>query len=109
MKIFKPTFLMVLLTVPVLSQDRQSLPDTPRHTLGLEYSSNYIGNMGSITYSYNFNSSISTYMNNAQGQIFVFFIMVVAAAEAAVGLGILVMIYRNTKSTDISLLDKLRH
>ena len=54
-------------------------------------------------------AAFSTYMNNAEGQIFVFFIMVVAAAEAAVGLGILVMIYRNTKSTDISLLDKLRH
>ena len=42
-------------------------------------------------------------------QIFVFFIMVVAAAEVAVGLAILVMIYRNTKSVDISLLDKLKH
>lgn len=60
---------MVLLTVPVLSQDRQGLPDTPRHTLGLEYSSNYIGNMGSISYSYNFNSSISTYMNNGIGYL----------------------------------------
>jgi NADH-quinone oxidoreductase subunit K len=54
-------------------------------------------------------ASFSTYLNDAQGQVFVFFIMVVAAAEAAVGLGILVMIYRNTKSTDISLLDTLRH
>jgi NADH-quinone oxidoreductase subunit K len=53
-------------------------------------------------------AAFSTYLNDAQGQIMVFFIMVVAAAEAAVGLGILVMIYRNTKSTDISLLDKLR-
>lgn len=54
-------------------------------------------------------AAFSTYLSDAQGQIMVFFIMVVAAAEAAVGLGILVMIYRNTKSTDISLLDKLRH
>lgn len=54
-------------------------------------------------------AAFSTYLGNAEGQIFVFFIMVVAAAEAAVGLGILVMIYRNTKSTDISLLDKLRN
>lgn len=53
-------------------------------------------------------AAFSTYLSDAQGQIMVFFIMVVAAAEAAVGLGILVMIYRNTKSTDISLLDKLR-
>ena len=54
-------------------------------------------------------AAFSTYLGNAAGQVFVFFIMVVAAAEAAVGLGILVMIYRNTKSTDISLLDKLRN
>ncbi len=54
-------------------------------------------------------AAFSTYLYDAQGQIMVFFIMVVAAAEAAVGLGILVMIYRNTKSTDISLLDKLRN
>jgi NADH-quinone oxidoreductase subunit K len=54
-------------------------------------------------------AAFSTYLSDAQGQIMVFFIMVVAAAEAAVGLGILVMIYRNTKSTDISLLDKLKH
>ncbi|MCW5922101.1 MAG: NADH-quinone oxidoreductase subunit NuoK [Saprospiraceae bacterium] len=54
-------------------------------------------------------AAFSTYLNDAQGQIMVFFIMVVAAAEAAVGLGILVMIYRNTKSTDVSLLDKLRN
>jgi NADH-quinone oxidoreductase subunit K len=54
-------------------------------------------------------AAFSTFLNDAQGQVFVFFIMVVAAAEAAVGLGILVMIYRNTKSTDISLLDKLRN
>jgi NADH-quinone oxidoreductase subunit K len=54
-------------------------------------------------------AAFSTYLGDAQGQIMVFFIMVVAAAEAAVGLGILVMIYRNTKSTDISLLDNLKY
>jgi NADH-quinone oxidoreductase subunit K len=52
--------------------------------------------------------AFSTYMGNADGQLFVFFIMVVAAAEAAVGLSILVMVYRNTKSTDISFLDQLK-
>ena len=52
--------------------------------------------------------AFSTYMGNADGQLMVFFIMVVAAAEAAVGLAILVMVYRNTKSTDISFLDKLK-
>jgi NADH-quinone oxidoreductase subunit K len=54
-------------------------------------------------------AAFSTYLSDGQGQIMVFFIMVVAAAEAAVGLGILVMVYRNNKSTDISLLDKIRN
>jgi NADH-quinone oxidoreductase subunit K len=53
-------------------------------------------------------AAFSNVHHDSSGQIFVFFIMVVAAAEAAVGLSILVMIYRNTKSTDISFLDKLR-
>lgn len=52
--------------------------------------------------------AFSTYLGNADGQLMVFFIMVVAAAEAAVGLAILVMIYRNTKSTDINFLNKLK-
>jgi NADH-quinone oxidoreductase subunit K len=52
--------------------------------------------------------SLSSYMGDASGQIFVFFIMVVAAAEASVGLAILVMVYRNTRSVDIGFLDKLR-
>ncbi len=54
-------------------------------------------------------AAFSTYLSDAQGQILVFFIMVVAAAEAAVGLGILVMIFRNTRTTDIYALDKLRN
>jgi NADH-quinone oxidoreductase subunit K len=54
-------------------------------------------------------TAFSTYFQDSAGQVFVFFIMVVAAAEVAVGLAILVMIYRNTKSVDISLLDNLKH
>ena len=54
-------------------------------------------------------TAFSTYFQDSAGQVFVFFIMVVAAAEVAVGLAILVMIYRNTKSVDISILDKLKH
>jgi len=41
-------------------------------------------------------------------QVFVFFIMVVAAAEVAVGLAILMMLYRNLHSTDTNLLDKMK-
>ena len=44
----------------------------------------------------------------SEAQIFVFFIMVVAAAEVAVGLAILVMIYRNIRSTDINALKNLK-
>ena len=43
------------------------------------------------------------------GQLFVFFIMVVAAAEVAVGLAIIVMLYRNTHSVDINFLNRLKH
>ncbi|MFI5149839.1 MAG: NADH-quinone oxidoreductase subunit NuoK [Bacteroidia bacterium] len=52
--------------------------------------------------------AFSRYLSDSSGQVFVFFIMAVAAAEVAVGLAILTMIYRNTKSTDIDLLDKLK-
>lgn len=52
--------------------------------------------------------AFSAYAGDANGQVFVFFIMAVAAAEVAVGLAIIVMIYRNIRSIDISLLDKLR-
>lgn len=44
-----------------------------------------------------------------EGQLFVFFIMVVAAAEVAVGLAIIVMMYRNTHSVDINFLNRLKN
>ena len=44
-----------------------------------------------------------------EGQLFVFFIMVVAAAEVAVGLSIIIMIYRNTHSVDVNFLTRLKH
>jgi NADH-quinone oxidoreductase subunit K len=46
--------------------------------------------------------------NDPSGQVFVFFIMAVAAAEVAVGLAILIMIYRSIKSTDINILSNLK-
>jgi NADH-quinone oxidoreductase subunit K len=52
--------------------------------------------------------AFSSYLNDASGQVFVFFIMAVAAAEVAVGLAILIMTYRNTKSTDINILNHLK-
>lgn len=53
-------------------------------------------------------AAFSSYKGNGDGQILVFFIMVVAAAEVAVGLAIITMMYRNTKSVDVSLFNKLR-
>ncbi|HEV7232253.1 MAG TPA: NADH-quinone oxidoreductase subunit NuoK [Bacteroidia bacterium] len=52
--------------------------------------------------------AFSRYLSDSSGQVFVFFIMAVAAAEVAVGLAILTMIYRNTKSSDIDVLNKLK-
>ena len=45
---------------------------------------------------------------DTDGQVFVFFIMVVAAAEVAVGLAILMMLYRNLHTTNTDVLDKLK-
>lgn len=52
--------------------------------------------------------AFSTYHQDAQGQVFVFFSMAVAAAEVAVGLAILVSIFRNLGSIDIDNLKKLK-
>jgi NADH-quinone oxidoreductase subunit K len=53
-------------------------------------------------------AAFSTFRSEPNGQVFVFFIMAVAAAEVAVGLAILMMIYRNIRSTDIDLLNRLK-
>jgi NADH-quinone oxidoreductase subunit K len=53
-------------------------------------------------------ASFSTYRSDPSGQVFVFFIMAVAAAEVAVGLAIIVMIYRNMKTTNVDLLNRLK-
>lgn len=53
--------------------------------------------------------AFSKLWSDAGGQVFVFFIMAVAAAEVAVGLAILMMVYRNTKSTDIDFLNRLKN
>jgi NADH-quinone oxidoreductase subunit K len=52
--------------------------------------------------------AFSSYKSDPSAQVFVFFIMAVAAAEVAVGLAIIVMIYRNTRTIDIGFLNKLR-
>ena len=57
----------------------------------------------------NFNCIAFSYFNqDITGQIFVFFILTVAAAEAAIGLAILVVLYRNKNSIDVQKLQTLR-
>lgn len=52
--------------------------------------------------------AFSSYRSDPSAQVFVFFIMAVAAAEVAVGLAIIVMLYRNTRTIDVGFLDKLK-
>jgi NADH-quinone oxidoreductase subunit K len=53
--------------------------------------------------------AFSTYHHDTNGQVFVFFTMAVAAAEVAVGLAILVTIFRNIHSVDIDELKNLKN
>ncbi|RRN77178.1 NADH-quinone oxidoreductase subunit NuoK [Pseudoxanthomonas sp. SGD-10] len=53
-------------------------------------------------------TAFSAYSGDASGQVFVFFIMALAAAEVAIGLAIIVMVYRNTSSIDINILNRLK-
>ena len=51
--------------------------------------------------------AFSHYLNDIAGQIFVFFILTVAAAESAIGLAIIVLIFRNTRSINVDDLNCL--
>jgi NADH-quinone oxidoreductase subunit K len=52
--------------------------------------------------------AFSHYLQDASGQIFVFFILTVAAAESAIGLAILVVLFRNLRTINVDDLDKLK-
>jgi NADH-quinone oxidoreductase subunit K len=52
--------------------------------------------------------SFSHYLGDMQGQVFVFFILTVAAAEAAIGLAILVVLFRNRSTINVDELDQLK-
>lgn len=52
--------------------------------------------------------AFSHFRGDAGGQVFVFFILTVAAAEAAIGLAILVRLFRNMKTINVEDLDSLR-
>jgi len=52
--------------------------------------------------------AFSHYLGDSAGQIFVFFILTVAAAEAAIGLAILVVLFRNKRTINVKELDSLK-
>jgi NADH-quinone oxidoreductase subunit K len=52
--------------------------------------------------------AFSYFLNNFSGQVFVFFVLTVAAAEAAVGLSILVVLYRKRHTIEVDNLDALK-
>ncbi len=57
----------------------------------------------------NFNFiAFSRYLGDETGQVFVFFILTVAAAEAAIGLAILVVLFRNRRSINVEEISTLK-
>ncbi len=57
----------------------------------------------------NFNFiALSRYLDDPAGQVFVFFVLTVAAAEMAIGLAILVIVFRTRRSINVEDLDSLK-
>src|SRR5262245_15804081 len=52
--------------------------------------------------------AFSHFLGDAAGQVFVFFILTVAAAESAIGLAILVVLFRNLQTINVDDLDNLK-
>jgi len=52
--------------------------------------------------------AFSHYLGDTAGQVFVFFILTVAAAESAIGLAILVVLFRNLRTINVDDLDSLK-
>lgn len=52
--------------------------------------------------------AFSHFLGDLAGQVFVFFILTVAAAESAIGLAILVVLFRNLNTVEVERLDELR-
>jgi NADH-quinone oxidoreductase subunit K len=52
--------------------------------------------------------AFSHFLGDTAGQVFVFFILTVAAAEAAIGLAILVVLFRNKRTINVDNLDSLK-
>lgn len=52
--------------------------------------------------------AFSAYLGDMHGQVFVFFVMTVASAEAAIGLAILILLFRNRAGINVDELDTLK-
>lgn len=52
--------------------------------------------------------AFSHFLGDLSGQVFVFFILTVAAAEAAIGLAILVVVFRNKRTIDVDELNSMK-
>ena len=52
--------------------------------------------------------AFSHYLNDLAGQVFVFFILTVAAAEAAIGLAILIVLFRNRQSINMADINEMK-
>ena len=52
--------------------------------------------------------AFSHYLHDTAGQVFVFFILTVAAAESAIGLAILVLLFRNLKTINVDDIETLK-
>lgn len=52
--------------------------------------------------------AFSRFLDNALGEVFVFFVLTVAASEAAIGLAIVVLVFRTRKTIDVEALNSLK-
>jgi len=52
--------------------------------------------------------AFSRFLGDASGQVFVFFILTVAAAESAIGLAILVLLFRNRSTVNVAEIDSMK-
>jgi NADH-quinone oxidoreductase subunit K len=52
--------------------------------------------------------AFSAYLGDLAGQVFVFFVLTVAASEAAIGLAILVLVFRNRRTVEVEQLDEMK-
>ena len=76
---------------------------TRRNTIVVFMSIEWIVNSANLTM-----VAFSSYLGNSVGQLFVFFVMIVAAAEAAIGLAIIIAMFRNKKTLNIDEINILK-